>query len=113
MTTEPTPASTSTPTPATTEQPSVPAVATSEATSAPAVPTPSAKPSVWPLRFDLTILVLLLVLSFFVASFIATNSDLRLHLAIGKRLSEGKFTFGVDPYSWATEAFDGQPAVYW
>ena len=70
-------------------------------------------PSLWPLRFDVTILALLLVLSFLTASFTAANSDLWMHLAVGKRLTEGNFTFGVDPYSWATEAFGDQPAVYW
>ena len=34
--------------------------------------------------------------------FAATNSDLWMNLAIGKRLSEGDFKFGVDPFSWAS-----------
>ena len=74
---------------------------------------PTNAPSAWPLRFDVAILALLLVLSFLVASFTAANSDLWMHFAIGKRLSEGNFTFGVDPFSWATEAFGDKPAVYW
>ena len=67
----------------------------------------------WPLKADVVLLGLLLVLSFFLASFTAANSDLWTHLATGKRISEGKFEFGVDPYSWATEAFNDKPAVYW
>lgn len=51
-----------------------------------------------------------LVLSFFLASFVATNSDLWMHLATGKLISEGKLEFGVDPYSWATEATEQKPA---
>src|ERR1019366_1822177 len=104
MTTEPTPAPATNPTSAITDTPAP--------TPTPAAETP-ATPSAWPLRFDVTILALLLVLSFLVASFTAANSDLWMHLAVGKRLTEGTFTFGVDPFSWATEAFGDQPAVYW
>ena len=72
----------------------------------PAMPTPAvptAPPPDWALRTDYVLLGLLLALSFFVASFTASNSDLWMHLATGKRISEGKFEFGVDPFSWATE----------
>ena len=65
------------------------------------------------LRADFILLALILVLAFFLGSFIATNTDLWLHLAVGQRMSAGEFTFGVDPFSWLTEAADGQPAVAW
>src|SRR5262249_25524424 len=61
----------------------------------------------WTLKADVAILLLVLLLSFFLASYAATNSDFWLHMAIGKRLSEANFEFGVDPFSWATEG------VYW
>jgi hypothetical protein len=107
MTTEPTPATDITEKPA---APTITPVAEPQLAAAPSAP---AKPSPWPLRFDVVILVLLLVLSFFLASFTASNSDLWMHRAVGKLMSEGKFTFGVDPFSWATEKSADRPAVYW
>src|SRR5262245_5126563 len=115
MTTEPTPAH-----PASESTPTAPADAASTAitaTPAPLVPptmeTPAPATSQpepdWALRTDYFLLGLLLVLSFFVASFTATNTDLWMHLAVGKRINEGQFEFGVDPYSWATEATDKTP----
>src|ERR1043165_5262193 len=89
-------------------------------TTAPEVPAPEPTtpasppvPSVWPVRLDYAILVMLLILSFFAASYPAANSDLWLNLAIGKQISEGNLPFGGDPFSWATEAVGGEPAVYW
>jgi hypothetical protein len=67
----------------------------------------------WVIRVDALLLVLLLVLSFFVASFAATDSDLWMNLAVGKRLSAGEFEFGVDPFSWATQETPDRPAPYW
>jgi hypothetical protein len=116
MTTEPTPAdSTSTSVtekPAPAPPPVAPSVETPPAL-APAPPGPPQAAPTWPMKADIAILGLLLILSFFLASFAATNSDLWLNLAIGKRISEGEFEFGVDPYSWATEATLTRPAVYW
>ena len=63
---------------------------------------PTPPPGPWVVRTDCALLCLVLVLAFFVASFAASNSDLWMHLAIGKRISDGKFEFGVDPFSWAT-----------
>lgn len=127
MTTEPTP--THGPSEGITEQPAAPAPPLPEApsdaiTATPTAPTPTEpvptepalppKPGTdWSKRADYLLLVLLLVLGFFLASFVATNTDLWLHLATGKRISEGTFEFGVDPYSWATEARDQKPAVPW
>ena len=76
------------------------------------LPSPTTEPA-WVLRIDYALLALALILSFLVASFTASNGDLWLHLAVGKRISEGKFAFGVDPYSWATEATAEGPAVPW
>lgn len=83
---------------------------------APPTPTPIVAPSgppTWPIKIEVVLLVLVLLLSFFVGSFAAGNSDVWMQLAIGKRLSEGTFQFGVDPFSWATEATATSPAVYW
>ncbi len=65
------------------------------------------------LTTDRIILALLLVLSFFLGSFVANNSDILMHLAVGKHMSEGSFSFGVDPFSWASEGAQGRPAAYW
>ena len=125
MTTEPTPANATSE--SITEKPASPAPASTAITEKPAVPAPPAPtmaapppptPSVtvepaWVLKTDYALLGFLLLLSFFVASFTASNSDLWLNLAIGKRISEGTFEFGVDPYSWATEATADRPAVPW
>ena len=91
------------------------AITLAPAAPAPAAPTPAVDPGppVWMLRTDLLLLALLLLMSFFVASFAASNSELWMHLAIGKRISEGTFEFGVDPFSWATQADGDQPAVRW
>ncbi|MBM3996916.1 MAG: hypothetical protein FJ303_22615 [Planctomycetes bacterium] len=78
-----------------------------------AAPEEDDAPPTWPIKADIAILVMLLILSFFLASFTATNSDVWSHLAMGKRYSEGKFEFGVDPFAWSTEAHAGKPAVYW
>ncbi len=81
--------------------------ASEPAPPAPAAPAIDAAPPGWMLKADFLLLGLLLVLSFLLASFTATNSDNWLQLAIGRLISEGKFTFGVDPFSWATDG------VYW
>ena len=95
-----------------TDKPPEPAapVVTDPAPPAPAVP--EGAPT-WPFKVDVAVLGLLLLLTFLLASFTAVNGDLWLNLAVGKRYSEGKFEFGVDPFSWATEASGGKPGVYW
>lgn len=80
---------------------------------APAAPPITVAPSPWPTRIDFLLLVMVLVLAFFLGSFVATNSDLWLHLAIGRHISEGTMQFGVDPFSWASEAHGKDAAVYW
>jgi hypothetical protein len=41
------------------------------------------------------------------ASFLARNSDLWFHLATGRLLAQGQFTFGADPFAYTTRE------VYW
>src|SRR5262249_42461660 len=73
--------------------------------SAPSEPLPPA-PSRVPVLNSL-LLILLLSLGFFLASFTAQNTDLMLHLATGRALLEGKYQFGVDPFAYTTEG------IYW
>src|SRR5262245_38105483 len=49
-------------------------------------------------RVDLALAVLVLSLAFLAASFPARNSDLWFHLATGRRLAQGQYTFGTDPF---------------
>jgi len=109
MTTEPT-AATST---NITEQPAATVTPMPPAPETPSIAAPPDVTPPWVQNADYAILALVLVLTFFLASFTASNSDLWLNLAIGQRLSEGTLEFGVDPFSWATEAHDGKPAVDW
>jgi hypothetical protein len=51
--------------------------------------------------------LLVLVLAFLAGSFQARNSDFWFHLATGRLLAEGRFTFGEDPFSYTTSG------VYW
>ncbi len=54
------------------------------------------------------VLVLLVVgCAFLTASFYARNSDLWFHLASGRLLAHGQYTFGVDPFAYTTAG------VYW
>ncbi len=92
-----------------------PPAAAAPAPSAPApmaAAGPGALPA-WLLKADVAILAMLLLLTFFLGSFTAANSDVWMHLAIGQRISTGDFTFGVDPFSWLTEATDDMPASFW
>jgi hypothetical protein len=57
---------------------------------------------VWFSGADFLLAVLVLVLAFLLASFVARNSDLWLHLATGKRLLAGEYKPGTDPFSFAT-----------
>src|SRR5437879_9159883 len=83
------------------------------ASSSPSVPVAAPTPPASLERLDLLLLVLLLALTFLVASFAAANSDVWLHLASGKRIAQGAWTIGVDPFSFATEANATRPAVPW
>jgi hypothetical protein len=51
--------------------------------------------------------LLVLALAFLAASFPARNSDLWFHLATGRLLAQGRFSFGADPFAYTT------PQAYW
>src|SRR5436190_21607033 len=53
-------------------------------------------------RLDLALVAVVLVLSFLLGSFAVRNSDFWLFLASGRDLLNGRYTFGVDPYSYNT-----------
>src|SRR5262245_53554729 len=46
---------------------------------------------------------IVLALGFLLASFAIRNSEFWMHLATGRLIAEGKYEFGKDPYSFATE----------
>lgn len=52
---------------------------------------------------DFVLIGLVLVFAFLAASFAVRNSDFWLHLAGGRLLAEGRYTFGVDPFAFTTE----------
>lgn len=64
------------------------------------------KPATWPEWFgiaDLAMAVLVLIAAFLIGSFSARNSDFWYHIAAGRLIAEGKYTFGSDPFSYMTE----------
>jgi hypothetical protein len=76
----------------------------------PLVPQPSAPPATGPQARhggDRVLSLLVLVLAFLTASFLARNSDLWFHLATGRLLAQGQFAFGSDPFAYTTRG------VYW
>ena len=93
------------------DTPAAPITPTTEAPASPPATPPKPLPA-W-VNLDYLLLVLLLALSFLIASFAASNADLWMNLAVGKRISEGRYQFGVDPFSWATEETATTPAAYW
>jgi tetratricopeptide (TPR) repeat protein len=64
-------------------------------------------PAARPRGYDLLLAVLVVAFAFLAASFAARNSDLFLHLASGRLLAHGDYTFGADPFSCTTAG------VYW
>src|SRR4051812_17355973 len=54
-------------------------------------------------RIDVILVGLVLLLTFFLGSFAATNSDFWMHLATGRLLARGEYHFGTDPFSYTTE----------
>ena len=92
-----------------TEQPAAvpPAPPSEPAPAAPATPAIDTGPPAWMWKADVVLLGSILVLSFLLASFTAANSEHWMQLAIGRLISEGKFSFGLDPFSMTTEG------VYW
>jgi hypothetical protein len=51
---------------------------------------------------DRVLVVLVLLLTFFLASFAASNSDLWRHLAAGRLIAHGQLRFGTDPFAYTT-----------
>jgi tetratricopeptide (TPR) repeat protein len=61
----------------------------------------------WNQWLDGLLALLVLVLAFLAASFVARNSDFWFHLATGRLLAQRQFSFGVDPFCYTTQQ------VYW
>jgi hypothetical protein len=61
------------------------------------------KPAVWPDWFgvaDLAMIVFVGLATFLLGSFTARNSDVWLHLGIGRQIAQGDYTFGKDTLSF-------------
>ena len=64
-------------------------------------------------KADVPYRILVVALAFLLGSFVASNADAWTSLATGRLLAEGKYTFGVDPFSYMTEAPTGRRPVAW
>jgi hypothetical protein len=65
---------------------------------------PPATTQRWTRRvFDGLLVGVVLIFAFLTASFPVRNSDFWLHLAAGRLLAEGRYQFGVDPFSYTTQ----------
>src|SRR5262245_28831100 len=53
-------------------------------------------------RLDRALAVVVLVFAFLLGSFAARNSDLWMRLASGRLIANFEYTFGTDPFSYAT-----------
>ncbi len=74
------------------------------AADTPAAPGATPGAAAWPAWYagtDATLALLAVVLAVMLASFVARNSDLWLHLAAGRLLVQGGYSFGVDPFSYS------------
>src|SRR5579871_3192354 len=58
-------------------------------------------------RLDLILAFLVPILTFALASFVVRNSDYWLHLATGRAIAKGEYSFGADPFAYTTGH------VYW
>lgn len=56
---------------------------------------------------DASLAALVVAFAFLAASFPARNSDLWQHLAVGRLVAHGDYTFGVDPFAYTTQG------IYW
>jgi hypothetical protein len=88
----------------------VPPEAGATAVTAPPEPTGPARQPLTPERLaaevaglDRVIAAVVLVLVFLLASFLARNSDLWMHLASGRLMAQGEYVFGHDPFAYTTE----------
>lgn len=64
-------------------------------------------------HMDWFLTLLMLVLSFFVASFAVSNSDFWQHLATGRLIARGDYQFGTDPFLYTSQATETRPAERW
>ncbi len=53
-------------------------------------------------RLEMVLGALVLLFAFLTASFAVRNADFWFHLATGRLLAEGRYQFGVDPFSYTT-----------
>ena len=60
----------------------------------------------WFVGMDRFLALLLVGLTFLLASFAANNSEVWMHLATGRWIAEGNWAYGVDPFSFATERIE-------
>jgi hypothetical protein len=54
-------------------------------------------------RTDFLLVAATIAFAFLAASFAATNSDLWMHLATGRLIAAGDYSFGTDPFSYLTQ----------
>ena len=79
----------------------------SVSTALPAMPSES-KATPWYFRAsDMMLAAMALALAFLLASYAVRNADFWQHLAAGRLLAAGQYSFGVDPFGY------GQPDKYW
>ena len=74
------------------------------AASTPVSPETAPQALAWPSWFaaaDFLLAALAVVLAFLLASFVARNTDLWVHLAAGQRLLAGEYRPGTDPFSYS------------
>ena len=75
---------------------------------APPVPVPQPAPRSgpsrrrWPRTAEVLLTGLVLTFAFLAASFVARNADFWLHLATGRLLAQGGYSFGADPFAYTT-----------
>jgi tetratricopeptide (TPR) repeat protein len=53
-------------------------------------------------RLDVALVAVVLLLAFLLASFTVRNTDFWLHLAAGRLLAQGHYTFGSDPFTYTS-----------
>src|SRR5207245_824699 len=70
-------------------------------------PMSGAQVAAWMRRLDICLVAIVLIAAFLQASFMAKNSDVWMHLATGRLITEWKYPIGQDPFSFTTQG------VYW
>ncbi len=85
-----------------TSQHVTPAASERQTVSLPSAPRPAATEAVSEKRsgLDRILVLLVLMLAFLSASFLAHNSDFWFHLAAGRLLASGQFALGSDPFTY-------------